>query len=290
MTTTHELAHTTPNPDHGHRVVIFIDGTRYELRSPIQTGSSLKQLAEIALDFTLFLAQPGEDLVIGNDTKVTLKNGAKLHSQPPANYGSLTNHGNDPHPPHRRVGIIIDNTPYSVEPKQTGRALKTLANLPPEAELFLKRHGEDLVVANDTTIHLKDGDRLYSQIPAIYGLGSIPDGHKPSVKYSEFPQPDGWLFVVLHDLEVPPEYQPTRVDVLVKLPPTFPAGSPDMFWVSPELKLANGGSPRSTSHETALGKNWQRFSWHLVPGAWRIGVSTFHDYLRCIRGRFEKKD
>jgi hypothetical protein len=277
---------STPH-HHDRSVVVFIDAVRIVLDNPDQTGASLKQHGHIAPDHLLFLEQPGEDLVIKNEMTITLKNGSKLHSQPPADYGSHNDHH---HPPDKLVRITIDGTKFSVAPKQTGDALKALAGLPTEAVLFLKQHNEDLVISNDGVVHLKDGDVIVSQIPANYGLTTLPDDHKPAMRFTEFPQPDGWLFVILHDVAVPQDYRPSMVDILVKLPPTFPDGAPDMFWTSPDLQLANGGCPRNTSHEQALGKNWQRFSWHLLPGAWRIGVSTFHDYIRCVRGRFEKKD
>jgi hypothetical protein len=68
---------------------IFINGKRYELTSPDQTGAALKELAHIPLTDVLFLQRHGQDEVIGNDTRVHLENGAHLHSQPPADYGQL---------------------------------------------------------------------------------------------------------------------------------------------------------------------------------------------------------
>lgn len=70
-----------------HRIHVFINKTKYELDNPIQTGTNLKQLANIKLEDVLFLQAHGEDQVIANDAKVTLKNGDHLHSQPPADYG-----------------------------------------------------------------------------------------------------------------------------------------------------------------------------------------------------------
>jgi hypothetical protein len=48
----------------------------------------------------------------------------------------------------------------------------------------------------------------------------------------------------------------------------------------------NGIVPKATSPERLLGKEWQRFSWHLAPGAWKPGVSEFRDFMRCIYSRF----
>ena len=72
---------------HEHPIHIFINKRQYEIHDPVQTGASLKQLAGIPLNDVLFLQRPGEDEVIPNDKKITLKNGDHLHSQPPADYG-----------------------------------------------------------------------------------------------------------------------------------------------------------------------------------------------------------
>jgi hypothetical protein len=99
-----------------------------------------------------------------------------------------------------------------------------------------------------------------------------------------------WSLLVISDYSLPPGFQPSRVQLLVKLPPAFPDAAPDMFWVFPEVRTPSGVLPRGTSTERLLGKDWQRFSWHLVAGAWKPGVSTLRDYLRCIQGRFLRFD
>jgi hypothetical protein len=72
---------------HEHRIHIFINKKKFEIENPVQTGASLKNLAGIPLNDVLFLQRTGEDEVIPNDTKITLKDGDHLHSQPPADYG-----------------------------------------------------------------------------------------------------------------------------------------------------------------------------------------------------------
>jgi hypothetical protein len=75
-----------------HPIHVFINKTKYELDNPVQTGASLKQLANIKPEDVLFLQAHGEDQVISNDATVTLKNGDHLHSQPPADYGFDASH------------------------------------------------------------------------------------------------------------------------------------------------------------------------------------------------------
>lgn len=189
-----------------HQVHVFINREKFEFDAPEQTGRTLKERAGIALTDVLFLDQPHEDDVIGNDAKVTLKNGQHFHSGPPANYGHVT----------------VDS--------------------------------------------------------ATVGAASV----------EALAQPDGWTFVIVSDYQLPKGYTPGSVRLLVKLAPTFPDAAPDMFWVSPSIVTATGGIPQGVSMETILGAAWQRFSWHLNPGAWRPGVSTLRDFMRCVRSRFEK--
>lgn len=195
-----------------HPIHVFINKRKFDLDQPVQTGASLKQLAAIPLGDVLFLQQPGEDQVIANDARVTLKKGDHLHSQPPADYG-----------------------------------LSPTTDLLAEAGIGLER-------------------------AAVHS------------------QPGGWCFLVISDYALPAGYQPERVQLLVKLPPAFPDAAPDMFWVYPPVKTASGSLPRATCAERLLGKDWQRFSWHLAAGAWKPGASTLRDFLRCVRARLLRLD
>jgi len=158
--------------------------------------------------------------------------------------------------------------------------------------LFLQRPGEDEVIPNDTKITLKNGEHLHSQPPADYGWGAalLADAGIPAERAVLHPEAGGWQFLVISDFDLPRAFEPNRVELLVKLPPGFPDAAPDMFWVHPAVRTVAGGGPRSTSNERLLGKNWQRFSWHLAAGAWKPGVSEFRDFLRCIYSRFLRLD
>jgi hypothetical protein len=70
----------------------------------------------------------------------------------------------------------------------------------------------------------------------------------------------------------------------------FPEAKPDMFWVTPVVRVTTGQSPKGAGMETVLGQQWQRFSWHLREGAWKPGISDIRDYMRCVRSRFERRD
>jgi hypothetical protein len=99
----------------------------------------------------------------------------------------------------------------------------------------------------------------------------------------------GMLCLVLHDFELPAGYVPSRVDLLVRLPPGFPDAAPDMWWMLPFVRLATGGTPPGTElHEAHLGRTWQRWSRHFSPGVWRAGTDSLQSFLRLIRTDLEK--
>lgn len=195
--------------------------------------------------------------------------------------------------PEHPIHIFINKKKYEIDnPAQTGASLKDLASIPLSDVLFLQRPGEDEVIPNDMKITLKNGDHLHSQPPADYGLGAalLAEAGIAPERAALHPEAGGWQFLVISDFELPTGFEPSRVELLVKLPPGFPDAAPDMFWVHPPVRTAAGNVPRSTSNERLLGKNWQRFSWHLAAGAWRPGVSELRDFLRCIYSRFFRMD
>ena len=193
---------------------------------------------------------------------------------------------------HHKTVVFINRGKFELaDPVQTGRSLKELAKIPLDDVLFLQRPHADEVIANDAHVTLKDGDHLHSQPPANYGKGVV-DATELGVggKFDVLAQADEWTFVVVHDFEIPPPYEPRRARLLLKLPPLFPEAQPDMFWLSPAIRLPGGGAPKGTGLEAVLAENWQRFSWHLLPGAWKPGQSGLRDFMRCIRSRLERRD
>lgn len=196
-------------------------------------------------------------------------------------------------PKGHSIHVFINKKKYDLdEPEQTGKALKELAGIPLGDVLFLQKKGNDLVIGNDTTVTLKNGDHLHSQPAADYGLDTdtIAAAGLEGERVELHSQPGGWTFLVIHNFPLPEGYTPRAVSVLIKLPPLFPEAAPDMFWVRPAARTRSGSMPKATTTEQLLGGPWQRYSWHLSSGAWKPGESTLRDYIRCIRGRFLRQD
>ena len=195
---------------------------------------------------------------------------------------------------HKPIQVFINRKDYNLaNPVQTGTSLKKLAGIPLGDVLFLQRRGEDEVIANDAKVTLKNGDHLHSQPPADYGLEAaevLCEAALAPERVTQHHEAGGWTFLVISDYPLPTGFTPNRVQLLVKLPPGFPDAAPDMFWVRPAVRTACGCLPRSTCNERLLGKEWQRFSWHLSLRAWKPGASSLRDFLRCVAARFLQED
>ena len=63
-----------------------------------------------------------------------------------------------------------------------------------------------------------------------------------------------------------------------------------MFWVFPAVRTASGSLPRATSGERLLGKDWQRFSWHLSAGGWKPGCSSTARFPQMYAKPFLRMD
>ena len=98
---------------------------------------------------------------------------------------------------------------------------------------------------------------------------------------------EGMFCLVLPAYPLPRGYTRTSTDLLLMLPLSYPAGRPDMFWVEPEVVLANDAVPKNAdSTEDHLGRRWRRFSWHLR--SWNPVSDDLRTYLEFVNSRLVK--
>lgn len=275
-----------------HNFHVFINQARYSFEHGAQTGRAIKERANVPPDHVLCLdvghhhshdecgcernCHDAELKVIDDDLTIMLESGQRFTSNAAAAHG---------------ITVTINRKEFEfADPHQTGRSLKERAGIPLADVLFLNRPNEDEVITDDAKIVLKCGYCFHSAPPANYGAPEIEAADVGFDIFESIVQPDGWTFLVVSDHQLPDGFSPSVARLLVKLPPSFPDAAPDMFWLNPQVRTASGGAPQGTSIETLLGEQWQRFSWHLLPGAWRPGISALRDYMRCIRARFEKRN
>ena len=84
-------------------------------------------------------------------------------------------------------------------------------------------------------------------------------------------------------------YNEAVVNLLLRLPLSYPNGKPDMFWLDDDFVLKDGKVPKSAEHmEHWLGRNRRRFSWHL--SSWNPGVDNLVTYLEFVNTRLAKAE
>jgi|SRR5581483_3308398 len=100
----------------------------------------------------------------------------------------------------------------------------------------------------------------------------------------EVQEAEGWFNALFTGYPLPRGYNKAATNLLVKVPPAYPNGRPDMFWVDEDVLLASGAVSRSAeSIEMAVGRRWRRFSWH--PKNWNPGTDNLRTYLEFINRR-----
>jgi len=94
--------------------------------------------------------------------------------------------------------------------------------------------------------------------------------------------------LVIKDFPLPSAYTPDTVDLLIRIPPGYPQGNPDMFWTDPHVQKANGGDPHCASvKESYLGRMWQRWSRHWS-APWRPGTDGLKTFVAATIRELEK--
>lgn len=100
---------------------------------------------------------------------------------------------------------------------------------------------------------------------------------------------DGSYLITIKDVELPPGWSRSKVDVFFIAPPGYPAAKPDCFWVHPPVRLTNGTIPQNANEGTPLpydhvpGRPFTWFSWHLQ--MWDPNLSRLETFYRVIKQR-----
>lgn len=142
------------------------------------------------------------------------------------------------------------------------------------------------------SIEVKSGDRFRVVPPGTFGsMQVLTDAIREAARVLEgmgYPitlqEEEGLGVLVIGDYPLGPGWNKSSTRVLLKLPTSFPAGKPDMFWTDQDLLLANGTVPKQAGHiETILGEPWRRFSWH--PASWTPGVDDIRTFFEFVARR-----
>lgn len=89
--------------------------------------------------------------------------------------------------------------------------------------------------------------------------------------------------IILTQVALPAGLEPSKVDILVTLPPGFNDIGPDMFWCYPAASRSDGiGIPGTEATHEFHGRTWQRWSRH-IGANWRPGIDNVATYIAYIK-------
>lgn len=89
------------------------------------------------------------------------------------------------------------------------------------------------------------------------------------------------VHLIIRNWPFPESYSPRAADILIRIMPGYPLNQLDMFWTSPDVRLANGAWPQAAEvHESYEGRIWQRWSRHTQE--WRAGVDNLRTFMTAV--------
>jgi hypothetical protein len=101
-----------------------------------------------------------------------------------------------------------------------------------------------------------------------------PAGSQIFVVFEKYPLPTGW------------NKSETRLLVIADI--SYPNSKLDMFWVDPDVRLADGRIPQAGgSFETYLNQQWHRLSWHVQK--WNPAADNLITYLGTVDARLRQR-
>jgi hypothetical protein len=88
---------------------------------------------------------------------------------------------------------------------------------------------------------------------------------------------------------LPPGFDRTHSDLLLRLSAGYPNVPPDMWWFDPPVRRADGRPiPATEVVEHHLGRSWQRWSRHFAAGQWKSGIDSIESFLALLRRELER--
>jgi hypothetical protein len=98
----------------------------------------------------------------------------------------------------------------------------------------------------------------------------------------------GMICVMIPGFQLPGGFNRDTSDLLLRLSPGYPDVPPDMWWFSPAINRSDGVPiPATQVEEQYLGRRWQRWSRHFLPGQWHSGTDSLQSYLALVKNELQ---
>lgn len=277
-------------------VQITINGDHKHVAPGLVTGQTLLSLAEVCPPGQLLLEVRGDiDIPVSPGDGILIRGGEVFSvgdGQPPIDDNPCLRH-----PVHFCFnGEPVHHDRLFKKAKVHGSELKKLdPNLKPNDKLYADLDGlADEAIADDLRLILQPKDCFITVPCGNVGL-DVADQHLAAVQKT---YPDARIetegsqrYLVVPTFPLPEHWQQPATSLLFPIPNGYPMSCPDMFWVTPALRLKNGKEPEgASSYQQHFGKQWQRFSWHYIDpqNTWRPGRSSLLTHLHFCSDRLNQ--
>ena len=163
----------------------------------------------------------------------------------------------------------IDGAEYHSErPLLRIPEILSLANLPAGTALVeILADGTQRNVQPDEGVDLEDA-RHFKRRPKFKRGGPLARVEAErgllAHHFAEFELGPTAEWVIIHRWPLPAGWSVPQTDLLIIIPPGYPATSPDSFYVGNEVALEGGREPTNSSgRQQVLQRLWRFFSWHI---------------------------
>ena len=170
------------------------------------------------------------------------------------------------------VGARKAFVPQISEPE----VIKEMGNIPDDRMVVVRNGGKRRICKDGQAIRVQRGD-IFSYMPVyepgnqnirlqleVYALRIA----YPEVTYDE----DNFLWVCVHDFDLPPGLNKKISDLLIEVPPNYPFGPPTNFFLDQTVRTLEGKTLEhyypDRSHNKYYDKGWAWFCVHIK--SWKV--------------------
>ncbi|RWB19927.1 MAG: hypothetical protein EOQ40_17500 [Mesorhizobium sp.] len=268
---------------------IKIDGSPFVFHDPIVTGDQILQKAKLFPTDEHLLFQ---ELADGQLEEIRPDESVDLQREGREQFITFKS--------DRSFRFVLDGRKFEWGlPFITGLQLKRLAGVDPQSYgvWLAQQVGDDRLIGNTEKVDLQgDGtERFFTGVDTTTegaGAAVLPPEDREyltsqAIAFEEHVE-GTTKAVVLKAWSLPERrFDVGTADILILLPPAYPDCAPDMFYLTPWVRLvANQRYPNAADQPHMFaGKRWQRWSRH--NSAWRAGIDGIWTMLRRIERALE---
>lgn len=186
-------------------------------------------------------------------------------------------------PPRGKISIHINGTQYFISSPIAGADLRALGQIPPDNQLFWERPGPDpdILIDPAATYDVKPGSHFYDLPRGTVGSGS---GSGEQLAYASERLPNAAVSAGSDGLPIlrwrshlSEGWSPREIDLLIVIPPAYPAQAPAGFDVAGGVALGeaspSGSGARDLGGAPALHFCWNpsgQIDYAALDGLWRF--------------------